>query len=104
MEGGHLRGNPFTHNIRSDGRYYSAGMDQAVGGAGGQDRGYLTDHGLLLCRRWSDCSKRPCGLHDAMNSLVKIFERVGLKTNTTKTEVMTFVPDRIRTPLTEDAY
>ena len=36
--------------------------------------------------------------------MVKLFERVGLKTNPTKTEAMAFVPDRIRTPLTEEAY
>ena len=43
-------------------------------------------------------------LQKAIITLVKLFERVGLKTNTTKTEAMAFVPDRIRTPLTEEAY
>ena len=43
-------------------------------------------------------------LQKAINTLVKLFERVGLKTNPTKTEAMAFVPDRIRTPLTEEAY
>ena len=36
--------------------------------------------------------------------MVGYTSRVGLKTNTTKTEAMTFVPGRVRTPLLEDAY
>lgn len=36
--------------------------------------------------------------------LLSLFERVGLKTNTKKTEIMIFVPGKIRTSLTEDAY
>ena len=49
-------------------------------------------------------ARDPKTLQKAINTLVKLFERVGLKTNTTKTEAMAFVPDRIRTPLTEEAY
>ena len=49
-------------------------------------------------------ARDPKILQKAINTLVKLFERVGLKTNTTKTEAMTFVPGRVRTPLTEEAY
>ena len=55
------------------------------------------DDGLIAARD-------PTTLQDAIDDLVALFERVGLKTNTGKTEAMTFVPGRIRTPLTEEAY
>ena len=39
-----------------------------------------------------------------MDLLTGLFDRVGLQTNTTKTEVMVFVPGKIRTALLERAY
>ena len=39
-----------------------------------------------------------------MDLLTGLFDRVGLETNTTKTKVMTFVPGKIRTSLSERAY
>ena len=36
--------------------------------------------------------------------LTVLFDRVGLRTNTTKTEAMVFLPGRIRTPLTAESY
>ena len=43
-------------------------------------------------------------LQDSFDILISLFERVGLETNTTKTEMMVFLPGRIRTGLSEDAY
>ena len=43
-------------------------------------------------------------LQDAFDILISLFERVGLVTNTSKTEVMVFLPGRIRTGLSENAY
>ena len=39
-----------------------------------------------------------------MDLLTSLFDCVGLQTNTTKTEVMVFVPGKIRTFLSEKAY
>ena len=36
--------------------------------------------------------------------LTGLLDRVGLRTNTTKTEAMVFLPGKIRTPLTAEAY
>ena len=58
---------------------------------------FYADDGLIVARD-------PSTVQKAINALVAIFERVVLKTNTEKTEAMTFVPGRIRTPLTEEAY
>ena len=46
---------------------------------------FYADDGLIAVRN-------PQVLQKAINTLVGLFERVGLKTNTTKTEAMTFVP------------
>ena len=46
----------------------------------------------------------PLTLKKAIDALVTLFEHVGLKTNTTKTEAMVFVPAHIRGPLTEESY
>ena len=46
----------------------------------------------------------PVFLQEAFNALVALFERVGLRTNTKKTEGMTYIPDRIRTSLSREAY
>ena len=43
-------------------------------------------------------------LQDAFDRLVDLFERVGLRTNTTKTEALTFVPGKIRQHLSEESY
>ena len=43
-------------------------------------------------------------LQDSVNSLVALFERVGLKTNTSKTKAMVCVPGKIRTRLLEEVY
>ena len=43
-------------------------------------------------------------LQDSFEKLVDLFERVGLRTNTTKTEAMTFLPGKIRTCLSEQSY
>ena len=43
-------------------------------------------------------------MQDAFDLLIALFDRVGLATNETKTEVMVFLPGRIRTCLSEDAY
>ena len=58
---------------------------------------FYSDDGLIAARD-------PSTLQKAVDALVAIFERVGLKTNTEKTEAMTFVTGRILTPLTKEAY
>ena len=40
----------------------------------------------------------------ALNHLIPLFERVGLKTNATKTKAMNFVPGSIRTQISTEAY
>ena len=49
-------------------------------------------------------ARDPRVVQKAINSLVKLFKNICLKTSTAKTEAMAFVPDRLRTPLTEEAY
>merc|ERR1711966_193049 len=44
------------------------------------------------------------GLQLAFDLLTALFDRVGLKTNTTKTEAMRFLPGRIRQGLSDEAY
>ena len=46
----------------------------------------------------------PGTLQAYFDILVSFFERVGLATNGAKTEVMVFLPGRIRTGLSKDAY
>ena len=58
---------------------------------------FYADDGLIAARG-------PSTLQKAINTLVAIFERVGLQTNTEKTEAMMVVPGRIWTPLTKEAY
>ena len=58
---------------------------------------FYADDGLIATRD-------PAVLQDAFDLLTDLFDRVGLATNETKTEVMVFLPDRIRTCLSEDAY
>ena len=58
---------------------------------------FYPDDGLMAARD-------PKTLQASFYILVSLFERVGLSTNTTKTEVMVFLPGRIRTGLSEDTY
>ena len=50
---------------------------------------FYVDDGLLAARD-------PEHLQLAFDLLTALFDRVGLKTNTSKTEAMTFLPGRIR--------
>merc|ERR1711966_467005 len=58
---------------------------------------FYADDGLVAARE-------PKVLQDSFDILISLFERVGLETNETKTETMVFLPGRIRTGLSEDAY
>ena len=46
----------------------------------------------------------PKVLQDSFGILISLFERVGLETDTTKTEMMEFLPGQIRAGLSKDAY
>ena len=58
---------------------------------------FYTDNSLIALRD-------PDFLQQAFDTLTDLFDWVGLKTNTTKTETMTFLPGIIRTCLSEDSY
>ena len=58
---------------------------------------FCADNGLVAARDVDTLQK-------AFDVLTSLFDRVGLRTNTTKTEVMTCVAGRICTPLDQDAY
>ena len=58
---------------------------------------FYADDGLIGARD-------PALLQRSFDILIGFFDRVGLATNETKTEVMVFLPGRMRTCLTEDAY
>jgi hypothetical protein len=58
---------------------------------------FYADDGLLAARD-------PEHLELAFDILTSLFDRVGLKTNTLKTEAMTFLPGRIRRGLSDEAY
>ena len=58
---------------------------------------FYANDGLIVARD-------PVVLQRAFDSLCSHFDRMGLKANTTKTEAMVFLPGRIRTCLTNDAY
>ena len=49
-------------------------------------------------------SRDPVALQKALDIIVELFERVGLRTNTSKTKVMTCVLGKIRTRLSREAY
>ena len=57
---------------------------------------FYADDGLIVARDPED-------LQVAFDVLTGLFDRVGLRTNTTKTEAMVFLPGKIRTPLTAEA-
>ena len=58
---------------------------------------FYADDGLIA-------SRSPKTLQTAVDLLTGLFDRVGLQTITTKTEVMVFVPGKIRTSLAVRAY
>ena len=58
---------------------------------------FYADDGLVATRD-------PKALPASFDILVSLFEQVGLATNTTKMEVMVFLPGQIRTVLSEDTY
>ena len=58
---------------------------------------FYADDGLIVARD-------PAALHVAFDVLTGLFDRVGLWTNTPKTEAMVFLPGKIRTPLTAESY
>ena len=58
---------------------------------------FYADDGIIQSR----CPHR---LQYAVNKLVALFERVGLRTNTSKTKAMTCIPGKIRVPLCRDVY
>ena len=58
---------------------------------------FYADNGLIVPRNPED-------LQVAFDVLTGLFNRVGLRTNTTKTEAMVFLPGKIRTLLTVEAY
>ena len=49
-------------------------------------------------------SRDPVKLQDSFNELTALFDRVGLKTNAKKTEVMVMTPGRIRAKLSPEGY
>ena len=58
---------------------------------------FYVDDGVLSARD-------PVWLQSAFNVLITLFEQIGLKTNTKKTQVMTCVPGKIRESLSEEVY
>ena len=58
---------------------------------------FYADNGLIAARD-------PEVLQTAIDLLTGLFDRVGLQTNTKKTEAMVFLPGRVRTSLSEAVY
>jgi hypothetical protein len=58
---------------------------------------FYVDDGVLLVRD-------PVWLQSAFDVLITFFDQVGLKSNTTKTQVMTCVPGKIRESLSKEVY
>jgi hypothetical protein len=58
---------------------------------------FYVDDGVLSARD-------PVWLQSAFDVLITLFEQVGRKTNTTKTQVMTCVPGKIRESLSKEVY
>ena len=58
---------------------------------------FYADDGLIVARNPED-------LQIAFDVLTGLFDRVGLRTNTTNTKAMVFLPGKIRTPLTAEAH
>jgi hypothetical protein len=58
---------------------------------------FYVDDGVLSARD-------PVWLQSALDVLITLFEQVGLKTNTKKTQVMTCIPGKIRESLSKEVY
>ena len=58
---------------------------------------FYADNGLIQ-------SRDPARLQTSLDTLVSLFERVGLRTNTSKTKTMVCVPGRIRTCQSREVY
>ena len=58
---------------------------------------FYTDNGFIVTRD-------PALLQRAFGSLCMLLDRMGLKTNTKKTEAIVFLPRHIHTCLSSDAY
>ena len=58
---------------------------------------FFVDDGLVAvrCPEW---------LQSSFNTLITLFERIGLRTNAEKTKVMTCLPGKIRVAQTEEEY
>lgn len=59
---------------------------------------------FILTDNWLVAARNPEHLQLAFDLLTDLFDRVNLKTNTLKTKAMVFLPGRIRTCLSEEAY
>ena len=71
------------------------------------DLGFEDVRQLLACFYADDAlvvARNPEHLQITCGVLITLFDQVGLETNTTKAEAMVFLPGRIRTPLTAEAY
>ena len=70
--------------------------------------GYEDEFRILMAIFYADdallSSRDPRKLQDALDIIVGLFERVGLRTNTTKTKVMICVPGKIKTRLSQSVY
>jgi hypothetical protein len=77
------------------------GAEVAEAGVGEEIRKLLAcfyvDDGIIV-------SRDPAFLKECIDKLVALFDRVGLKTNTTKTEAMTFLPGNTRGCFSREMY
>ena len=77
------------------------GHEAAANGVGMEIRKLLAcfyvDDGIIA-------SRDPAFLQECIDKLAALFDRVGLVTNTTKTEAMTFLPGSIRGCFTRETY
>ena len=77
-------------------------------GAEAAEHGYGEELRKILAIFYTDdallASRDPALLQEALDVMVELFERVGLRTNTAKTKVMICVPGKIRTRHTTAVY
>ena len=77
-------------------------------GAEAAEHGYGEELRKILTIFYADdallASRDPALLQEALDVMVALFERVGLRTNTAKTKVMICVPGKIRTRHTSAVY
>ena len=74
-------------------------MRQVMGPEAAAEGVELEIRKLLACFYVDDgiiTSRKPVFLQECIDKLATLFDRVGLVTNTTKTEAMTFLPGNIR--------